>query len=110
MTDFVLTPRYRRQLQLLRSYRSGGPKVVALIRKNLLLHAFTFLVGLASLAFFVWGGWPDVGYMLFGASFAAFGRDLGWYRIVVRTWPLNEQITDWAKVDALLEGCDRVAS
>jgi len=29
-------------------------------------------------------------------------RDIAWLRLHARMWPVNVEITDWAKVDALL--------
>ena len=110
MRQFVLTPRYKRQLELLQSHRPNGPTVSGLLRRNILLLTSTFAIGLGAFLFFVWGGWPDVGYMFLGAAVAAFGRDVGRFRMIVRSWPLNEQITNWQRVEDLLRECDRSAS
>jgi hypothetical protein len=65
---------------------------------------YLFLVGIIAAASYVFFTAITPGYtMLFlGALAGAILRDLGWFRITAQFWPVSEVITDWEKVDEII--------
>lgn len=58
---------------------------------------------------YMWAGWPAVGWLFVGASIGAFLRD--WNRILslFRTWPVIHQIIDWQRLAELIQSHEKDA-
>jgi hypothetical protein len=48
---------------------------------------------------FTWPAWLALGF-----SLGAAARDLGWFRVLLRTKSFNDKTTDWEKVQRLADG------
>jgi hypothetical protein len=46
---------------------------------------------------------PAIGWLYFGLVFGVFFRDISHYRDSRRIWPLTNQVTDWNRVQELVE-------
>ena len=105
-----LSSQQRRQLQKLREFRESPPTVSALFRDGWRAYLYVTIVGLIGVAFFLWGGWPIASGFFAGMILATVIRDVGWYRRLVRSWPMQREITDWNRVERLLEQPDGSAA
>jgi hypothetical protein len=97
-----LTTHQIRQLQLTRRLRDEPPTVSGFFWSGRWRYVYLVALGAIATAFFVWGGWPIVGGFFAGLVLANFQCDLRWYREFVRTWPMSREITNWQRVDDLL--------
>jgi hypothetical protein len=98
-----LTAIDRQQLRMVRDFRDAPPTVLHYVKTN---WKSTLLIGvLCTVAAVVYyrGGWPVVSGFFVGTLFGVITRDAGWYRKLVRSWPLSREITDWSRVDELIE-------
>lgn len=105
-----LNSRQLRQLQKLRDYRRTPPTVAALLRSGWRAYLYLTTVGLVGVGVFHWGRWPMASGLFAGMVLATFIRDMGWYRRQVQFWPLQEEITDWPRVEQLLGHLDETAA
>ena len=48
----------------------------------------------------------EVCYVFLGSLIGVLLRDIGWFRVICRTWPFSEKVTDWGKVQELADGKD----
>jgi hypothetical protein len=48
-----------------------------------------------------------VGYGFFGLCLGAFLRDIGYYQVSRRTWPVTERVIDWKQVQELVDSHDK---
>jgi hypothetical protein len=60
-----------------------------------ILGAFVFLISIPAS--------PAVGYLVMGLCIGAFFRDIGYYQVSLRMWPVSQQIIDWKRVSELIE-------
>ena len=44
-----------------------------------------------------------VGWGFFGLCLGAFLRDVGYYQVSRRTWPLTRELIDWKRVQELID-------
>lgn len=58
---------------------------------------------------YMWAGWPALGWIFVGVSIGAFLRD--WSRIlsVFLTWPAIREILDWQRLRELIESHEKQA-
>lgn len=45
---------------------------------------------------------PAAGWLYLGVCIGAFLRDIGYYQVSFRIWPLSQQIIDWKRVSELI--------
>lgn len=57
----------------------------------------------ASSYFLVVPSMPEFGWASIGLFLGAALRDIGHFRMVRRIWPMVDRITDWQKVDDLID-------
>ena len=50
---------------------------------------------------------PAVGCHFIGLCIGAFFRDIGYYQVSLRIWPVSQQIIDWKRVSELIESHER---
>ena len=98
-----LTPQQRRQLLKLHDFQQTPPTVSALLRDSWRAYLYITAVGLVGVCFFLWGGWPIASGIFAGMVLATIVRDIGWFRRLVQTWPLQREVTNWNRVKQLLE-------
>jgi hypothetical protein len=46
---------------------------------------------------------PESGWLSIGLLLGAFFRDIGYYQVSRRTWPVTDQLIDWKRVSELIE-------
>jgi hypothetical protein len=65
---------------------------------------FLFALILCGYAWVAWSmGVRELSVAALGFLIGLVGRDITWFRVHAKMWPVNKEITDWAKVDQLLE-------
>lgn len=101
-----LTTQQRRQLVKLREFRTSPPTISTYVRDGWRASIYIIIVGSIGIAFFLWAGWPVASGLFGGMVLATLVRDIGWYRRIVKSWPLQREITDWTRVEQLLESLD----
>jgi hypothetical protein len=101
--SMTLTASERAQLNLLRTYRDSPPTVLGYFKVHWKSTVFICAVCAVAATFYYWGGWSILSGFFIGTVFGVLTRDAGWYRKLVRTWPLSREITDWRRVDELVE-------
>lgn len=66
-----------------------------------------YLVYGAAIGLYSWWSWSvgaeEVGIASLGFLAGLLLRDVAWLRAHARLWPVNVEITDWSKVDSLLD-------
>jgi len=97
-----LTTQQLQQLKKMREFREVSPTIARYIRLGWRAYAYLLVVGAAGIIFFLWAGWPAASTFFAGMVLATFLRDLGWYRRMVNSWPLVHEITNWQRVDEIL--------
>ena len=98
-----LTPKQQRQLEILRRFKDDPPTIGKYFRINWKIYLAFFVVGFIGVGYGCWIGWHWFSALVFGMVVAATLRDLGWYRQIVRNWPLTDEVTNWNRVDELLD-------
>ena len=98
-----LTTEHFRQLRKMREFHKKSPTILAYIKSGWRAYAYLLTVGAIGIAFFLWRGWPVASAFFAGLVLATFLRDLGWYRRMVSSWPLHQEVTNWDRVDELLK-------
>jgi hypothetical protein len=91
------------QLRLQRELREHPPTLAWFLRRNGRIYLLMVVLGAATTGFFAWAGWVPAATFFAGFVSATLVRDLKWFRQFVRGWPLSHAITDWERVDALLD-------
>ena len=99
----ILSKRQIKQLQMAKKHKDSPPGVSMYFRSNWRTYLVLVVVGVASTVFFSWGGWPVASGFFAGLFIAMIARDLRWFEAMVKGWPLQREITNWERVDELLQ-------
>ena len=59
---------------------------------------------------FIWAGWPEVGWIVIGASIGAFFRDVNRILGLFHTWPAIREIIDWDRLRELSQSHEKRAA
>lgn len=86
--------------------RERGFSFSHLIRRNAKRYLLRFAVMILVLAVFANLKLWVVFYVFLGVLIGALLRDIGWFRVIGRSWPFSEKVTDWEKVQRLADGKD----
>jgi hypothetical protein len=105
-----LTTRQRQQLLKLREFHTTPPTISTYVRDGRRASIHIVIVGSIGIGFFLWAGWPVASGFFGGMVLATLVRDVGWYRRIVKSWPLQREVTDWKRVEQLLESSDGPAA
>ena len=97
-----LTPRQAKKLRTAQAFRQTPPTLRWFVQASLRTYLYLLVVAGSGAVFFYWAGWPIASGVLVGFFFATIARDLRWYALLVRDWPLSREITRWERVDELL--------
>jgi hypothetical protein len=57
--------------------------------------------------FYVVPTFAAVGWGCFGLCLGAFLRDIGYYQVSRRTWPVSDRVIDWKRVQELVDSHDK---
>jgi hypothetical protein len=52
---------------------------------------------------YIWGGFPALGWVFIGAGIGAFLRDVNRILSLFRTWPVLQKIINWERLRELLQ-------
>ena len=91
-------------LATLREYRARPLTVGFLVRKNLKSYAAMIIIFSALGAAAVLLDMQTLAAGVAGAWFGATLRDLGMFRRIVKAWPYEAAVLDWALIDRLAAG------
>jgi len=86
--------------------RDRGFSIPVLLRRNAKRYLLLFAIMILGLAVFANLKFWVVFYVFLGMLLGVVLRDLGWFRVIGRTWPFSEKVTDWGKVQELADGKD----
>ena len=99
----------RLQLKVLRvwlRYHSSGYGIGQWFRTC--WKSWLILVGMIAFSYyFIVPAVPAVGWIYFGVCLGAFIRDIGYYQVSRRTWPLTDRVIDWKQVQELVDTHDK---
>ncbi len=97
-----LTRLQYKALKIYRRYDTDGFTVGQVLR-NCWRQWLLLAAGGAFGYFFVVPAWPAVGWLYLGLCVGAVLRDIGYYQVAFRIWPVTRQILDWKRVSELIE-------
>ena len=97
------------QLKLLKFYANYQvtPLTLFCIARSFWI-LWLFLLAIAGAGYwYMWAGWPALGWLCVGVSIGAFLRD--WNRIMslFRTWPVIHKIIDWQRLGELIRNHEK---
>ena len=96
-----LTPFQYQALKIYRRYHANGLTVSQVLW--ICWWQWALLVGWAAIAYFlVTPHFPSFGYLVVGLAGGALLRDMAYYRMAFRLWPVNREIYDWKRVSELI--------
>jgi hypothetical protein len=49
-----------------------------------------------------WGGWQLGGMLIAGILLGCIWRDIVWFSLTVKNWPLSKEVTNWQRVEELI--------
>lgn len=95
-----LTPYQKRHLEALAYIRSQKPGVWSVLMfRPLSWLPFLALAGVSSLScYYLDARW---GMFMLGLTIGAVLRIISYARFTLMAWPITDEVTDWAKVEAL---------
>ena len=97
-----LTPFQYKALKIYWRYHTSGLTIGQVLR--VCWRQWALLVGCAIVAYFVLApASPASGCLAVGLFAGAIFRDIGYYRVAFRMWPVNREIYDWKRVSELIE-------
>ena len=93
------------QLTLLKFYAKYETKPLTLfsIVRSFWILWLLLLVFVAAGRWYMWAGWPTVGWLLIGVSIGAFLRDVKRICSLFCTWPVIHEIINWKRVRELIQ-------
>lgn len=86
--------------------RERGFSIALLLRRNTKRYLFLFAAITLAIVTLAANDFWAACHVVLGILIGALLRDIGWYRVMGRTWPFSEKVTDWAKVQGLADGKD----
>lgn len=92
-----------KQLRALRAQRESSPTILGYLKATWRATALLSTLCISAAAIYYWAGWFLPGGFFVGVLFGVLVRDAGWYRRLVRNWPVSKEITDWSRVDELID-------
>ncbi len=97
-----LTPSQERQLKATLKFRDRPPTVWWFVRASWRVYAYFAIFGAIGIPLSQWAGLPLLSAFIVGVIFSAVVRDLKFFRQFVKGWPLSNEITNWDRVNELL--------
>lgn len=69
------------------------------------------LLGMGVYSYFcIVPGFPAVGWAFIGLCLGACLRDIGYFQVTRRSWPVTQQVIDWKRVSEMIESSDGPAT
>ena len=76
------------------------------VGSSMLRYWKSYLIVCAIAAIYAWWAWnmgfPAASFGGLGFLFGFLARDVAWLRVTARMWPVTVAVTNWSKVDELL--------
>ena len=89
------------------SYRESPPTIARLLRASWKTYLIQVLL-LGGVASFWWfGGWQEASLLIVGILLGCIWRDVVWYSLTSKNWPLTKEVTDWRRVEDLIADNER---
>jgi hypothetical protein len=100
-----LTPFQYRTLKIYRRYHTHGYTVSELLRAS--WYQWVVLTAFCLVAYFFARTSPELGWLGVGLFGGAMLRDVGYYRVGFRMWPIVRELYDWKRMSELIESHDK---
>ncbi|HWY32874.1 MAG TPA: hypothetical protein VNX46_19065 [Candidatus Acidoferrum sp.] len=102
----------KRQMMLLKFYAKYETKPLTLycIARAFWIAWLLLLVVPAMGSWFIWAGWPVIGWVFIGISIGAFLRDVNRILSLFRTWPAIHEIIKWERLRELMQSHEKNAA
>lgn len=94
-------------LQFLELFNSKPVSIGRQMRFNWFTWPPLLVIALLGLAAFFTQSSECAGCLLIGLAAGAFLRDIGRFRVLVRIWPVYQEIINWQRVKELLEADEK---
>jgi len=93
------------QLKLLKFYAKYQTERLTMfeIARAFWLAWLLLLLAPAFGCWYIWAGLPALGWLFIGMTIGAFLRDVNRILSLFRTWPVIQEIINWARLRELLE-------
>lgn len=105
-----LTKEQLNQLRATRQLRERSPTLPGLYSRSWKTYVLNILISGVGIGFFLLGGWPSASMLIGGMLLGILVRDHRWYNLLIRSWPLTREITNWDLVDELLKEIEESAA
>jgi len=102
----ILTSAQKRQLHTTLKFRTQPPTVWWFFRASWRVYAYLGILGGIGIPALLWAGLPLASAFLAGVLISAVVRDLKFFGRFVAGWPLSNEITDWNRVNELLNSSE----
>lgn len=108
--DYSQPPLTRLQRKALLGYATfhrKPPTLTHLLRRSWYSHALLLAAGIGgSVGLFAVGASNDWLLLVVGLMAGAFFRDIGYFRVTIRVWPILDRVVDWKRVHELVGAPD----
>ena len=91
-----------RRLKVAKDLRGKNASTIKMLFKN--WKYYVLIGGLFAIVsyYFISRGFNGYSYFFGGAFLALLLRDIAWFRLTAKYWPVSDAVTDWDKVDDLI--------
>jgi len=101
-----LTPFQYKALKIYWRYHTGGLTVSQVLK--VCWSQWALIVGFGVVAYLLLvASSPALACLAVGIFVGALLRDVGYYRVAFRMWPVNREIYDWKKMSELIESHEK---
>jgi hypothetical protein len=104
-----LTRLQYKALKIYWRYHTAGLSVRQLLRTCWRQWLLLAVLGTLFYVFLV-PAFAAAGWIYVGLCIGAFLRDIGYYQVSFRIWPVSQQIIDWKRVSELIESHEKDAA
>jgi hypothetical protein len=91
-----------RALKAAQQSLTSPPSPVRFLKRSWKTYAWQIALLGCGAAYYWWGGWHGLSFILQGFVLGAIWREVVWWGFHRRLWPLNREITDWQRVSELI--------
>ena len=96
-----------KRLELAKLNREKKLSIFLMIARNLRFYIFLAIAFSVAAYFYYKSGHAEYNLIFIGVFLGVFMRDITWFRMTARFWPVSTVVTDWNKVDELIKENER---